>query len=198
MTSKSSCNLNKKIKKEAKFSQLQFAFWKISNQMKQRWTSDIGRKCGRAWRLIQVWSNWSKESIRICKTTSKNQESSRLKSSQDVVISSHSEYLLNSSKTKKCLQCGPMASSERTKWNWLLWIIKYGNGVKTQWLWKLHSIDVHLDEENKIYLMFLKYFVPYWLQFIFAEMVSNLKYRSRGQVYRQRSIRAYCTLVKVL
>ena len=112
---------------------MQFAFWKISNQMKQRWTSDIGKKC--AWRLIQVWS---KESIRICKTTSKNQESSRLKSSQDVVISSHSEYLLNSSKTKKCLQCGPMASSERTKWNLLLWIIKYGNGVKTHRLWKLH------------------------------------------------------------
>jgi len=31
-----------------------------------------------------------------------------------------------------------LALLERTKWNLLLWIIKYGNGVKTHWLWKLH------------------------------------------------------------
>ena len=39
---------------------------------------------------------------------------------------------------------------------WKLYETACGDGVKTWRFWKHHSIDIHLDQEKEIYLMFLK------------------------------------------
>jgi hypothetical protein len=39
---------------------------------------------------------------------------------------------------------------------WKLYETASGGGVKTWRFWKHYSIDIHLDQEKEIYLMFLK------------------------------------------
>ena len=172
MTSKSSCNL--KIKERSQIKTIAVCI--LKNIESNEATMDF----------------WHWQKMRACMTPYPSLKQRVNKNLQDNIEESR--------KLKIEVQCGPMASSERTKWNLLLWIIKYGNGVKTQWL----SIYIITQStftwtkrrkytwcfSNILYLIDYSLFLLKWSRTSSTDL--DDKFTDNDL------IRAYCTLVKVL